>query len=396
MRGRLLARTRGVWLCASAAALALAGCSSSSTAGSSPVVVKGDTLTVYASQPPSGSGGQPATDMLDAEQLALSQAGGKAGKYTVKLVKLDGRELSDNARSAIEDSTAIAYLGELQPGTSQVSVEITNQQGLLVISPADTAVYLTQPIPPVSDTVSSFYPAHSTYKETFARVVPTTATEAKALVAQMQSEGVSRLYVANDGSQYGAAVAEEVSRQAKAAQITVVSGAAAADGAFFGGSIVSPAARSVATRALDAVASRNPSAKLFAPSGLYNNAFVAGLSPAAQQRLTVSSPGFLPRDLPAGGKAFVSDFESSFGHAPVPQAVFGYEAMSALLGVLDKAGAQADDRATVVSDFRSLNAASSAIGSYRIVGGDPTIAPLIFARVRAGALVPFKFVQLQG
>lgn len=396
MRGRLLARTHGVWLCAGAAALALAGCSSSATAGSSAVVVKGDTLTVYASQPPSGSGGQSAADMLDAEQLALTQAGGKAGKYTVKLVKLDGHELSDNARTAIEDQTAIAYLGELQPGTSQISVEITNQQGLLVVSPADTAVYLTQPIPPVSNSPSSYYPARSTYKETFARVVPTTSSEAKALVSEMQSQGVSKLYVADDGSQYGASVADQVARDAKGAGITVVSGAAAADGAFYGGSIVSPVARTVATRALDGVASRNPSAKLFAPSGLYDDAFVAGLSPAAQQQLTVSSPGFLPRDLPAAGRTFMSDFKSSFGHAPVPQAVFGYEAMSALLAVLDMAGAQADNRATVVTDFRSLKNRSSAIGTYSIDGGDPTIAPLIFARVKGGALVPFKFVQLQG
>jgi branched-chain amino acid transport system substrate-binding protein len=396
MRGRSLARTHGVWLCAGAAALALAGCSSTATGGSSAVVVKGSTLTVYASQPPSGSGGQPAADMLDAEQLALSQAGGRAGKYTVKLVKLDGRELSDNARTAIEDQTAIAYLGELQPGTSQIPVAITNQQGLLVVSPADTAVYLTRPIPPVSNSVSSFYPAHTTYKETFARVVPTTASEAAALASEMRSEGVSRLYVADDGSQYGAAVATEVARDAKTAGITVVSGAAAADGAFYGGSIVSPTARTVATRALDAVASRNPSAKLFIPSGLYSDSFVAGLAPAAQQRLIASSPGFLPRDLPAAGRTFVSDFKSSFGHTPTLQAVFGYEAMSALLAALDEAGSRANNRATVVSDFRSLTRDSSAIGSYKVVGGDPTIAPLVFARVKDGALVPFKFVQLQG
>jgi branched-chain amino acid transport system substrate-binding protein len=396
MRGWLLARTHGVWLCAGAAALALAGCSSSATAGNSAVVVNGSTLTVYASQPPSGSGGQPAADMLDAEQLALSQAGGKAGKYTVKLVKLDGHELSDNARTAIEDPTAIAYLGELQPGTSQISVEIVNQQGLLEVSPADTAVYLTQRIPPVSSSPSSYYPGRSTYKETFARVVPTTASEAKALVSEMQSQGVSKLYVQDDGSQYGAAVAQEISRQAKAAGISSVSSAADADGVFYGGSIVSASTRVAATHALDEAASASPSAKLFAPSGLYNDEFVAGLAPAAQQRLIVSSPGFMPRDLPAAGRTFLSDFKGSFGHAPVPQAVFGYEAMSALLAVLDQLGTHANDRADVVAEFRTLMNRSSAIGTYSIHDGDPSIAPFIFARATGGALVPFKFVQLQG
>src|SRR5579859_4188765 len=115
MRSRGPVRTRAVSLLACALlALLIAGCASSANAGSSVITVSGTRLTVYASQPPGGSGGQQATDTLDAEQLALQQAGGKAGRFTVRLVKLDGRELSANARTAVEDQTAIAYLGELQ------------------------------------------------------------------------------------------------------------------------------------------------------------------------------------------------------------------------------------------------------------------------------------------
>lgn len=395
MSTRALGRTPAVWLSA-CAALALAGCSTTGASKSS-ISVSGSTLTVYASQPPGGSGGQEAADMLDAEQLALQQAGGKAGKFTVRLVKLDGHRLSDNARTAIEDQSSIAYLGELQPGTSQIPVEITNQRGLLVVSPADTAVYLTQPIPPVSSSPTSFYPARSTYDETFARVVPNTGMEAKAIVAEMQAQHVSRLYVASDGGQYGAAVAQEVRQDAKAAGLSLVNAPAGADGVFYGASVVSPAARTTATQALDKAAAASPSAKLFVPSGLYDQSFVTGLSHGAGQRLYLSSPGFLPQKLPAPGHTFVSDFRRSFGHLPVPQAVFGYEAMSALLYVLERAGVHANERATVVTDFRQLkDPPNSAIGPYSINGGDPNIAPFIFARVRDGKLAPFKFVQLQG
>jgi ABC-type branched-subunit amino acid transport system substrate-binding protein len=396
MRSGVLVRTRAVWVCV-CAALTLAGCGTSTTGGNSSVTVSGTTLRVYASQPPGGSGGQVATDTLDAEQLALQQANGKAGSFTVKLVKLDGRELSDNARTAIEDQTAIAYLGELQPGTSQVSVEILNQQGLLEVSPADTAVYLTQPIPPVASSPTSFYPSHSTYNETFARVVPNTGMEAKALVGEMQAQHVSKLYVASDGQQYGAAVALEVRQDAKSAGLTLVSSPAAADGVFYGASAVSPAAQAGATRLLDQAATASPSAKLFAPSGLYDNSFVAGLSSGAQQRLYVSSPGFLPKDLPAAGRTFVAFFKSAYGHDPAPQAIFGYEAMKALLYVLDKSGSLPNNRAYVVRAYRGLkDPPNSAIGTYSISGGDPSIAPFIFGRVRGGKLVPFKFVQLQG
>src|ERR1700761_8462056 len=95
-------------LVALALALALAGCAARTN---SAVTVSGTTLTVYASQPP-GGGGQTAADVLDAEQLALQQNGRSVGKFTVRLVKLDGKEISDNARRAVQNSTAIAYLGE--------------------------------------------------------------------------------------------------------------------------------------------------------------------------------------------------------------------------------------------------------------------------------------------
>jgi branched-chain amino acid transport system substrate-binding protein len=394
MPGRRPVRARAVFGCA-CAALALAGCASTTTGGNSAITVSGTTLVVYGSQPPGGSGGQTATDTLDAEQLALRQAGGKAGKFTVKFDPLTGRELSDNARTAIEDQTAIAYLGELQPGTSQVSVEIVNQQGLLEVSPADTAVYLTQAIPPISNSTDTFYPGHSTYHETFARVVPNTAQEAKAIVSEMKNQHVSNVYVASDGEQYGAAIALEVRQDAKTAGLTVATSPSGADGVFYGATAASPTATTDAVHALDQAAESSPNAKLFVPSGLWNEAFVSGLSPAAQRHLFVSSPGFLPKDLPPAGRTFVSQFKSSYGHAPAPQAIFGYEAMSALLYVLDKAGSLADNRAAVVQDFRTLkNPPNSVIGAYSINGGDPNIAPIIFGRVRGGKLVPVKFVQL--
>src|SRR6185312_1229212 len=109
-----------------------------------------------------------ASDVLDAEQLALKQTGTSVGKYTVRLVPLHGKEISDNARSAVENKAAIAYLGEIEPGTSQDSVQITNELGLLQVSPTDTATYLTQAVPGVRNSPTTFYPSRSTYHETFA------------------------------------------------------------------------------------------------------------------------------------------------------------------------------------------------------------------------------------
>ncbi len=392
MRGAVLVRSRAALVWAGLALVGLSGCTSNNAA-SSVVTVSGSTLTVFASQPPAGSGGQTAADVLHAEQLALQQAGGHVGKFKVKLVPLDGRELSDNARTAIQNQSAIAYLGELQPGTSQISVQITNQQGVLEVSPADTAAYLTQPTPVVPGAPSEYYPAHSTYHETFARVVPNSGAEAKAQVQEMRSLGVSKLYVAHDAQAYSAAIALEVTQEAKAAGLTAATSAASADGVFYAGSSDSPSARASATTALDQAASANPTAKLFAPSGLYNPSLVSGLSAAAQKNLYVSSPGFLSSDLSPSGRQFVSAFNTAYGHDPAPQAIFGFEAMDALLAVLGQAGSSANNRAAVVADFRGLKNRQSVLGTYSISGGDPTIAPFIFARAQGGQLKPFKFLS---
>jgi ABC-type branched-subunit amino acid transport system substrate-binding protein len=391
-RMRAKGRVTGALL---ATALVLAGCGTAAKGGSSVVTVNGHALAVYASQPPGPS--TPAqADILDAERLALSQAQGKAGSFAVTLIPVHERELSANARTAIENPNTIAYLGELVPGTSQVSVEILNQQGVLEVSPADTAAYLTQPVPSVSSTPNNFYPGHSTYKQTFARVVPNSAQEAKALVKGMQAEHVSSLAVASDSTDYGRTVALEVSQAAKAAGLTVTGSAGHPQAYFYGASTSSPAARASAVQAFDRAAAANPSLKLFAPSGLYDPAFVSGLSPAAQGRLFVSSPGFLPHDLPPAGRTFILQFNHQYGHTPGPQAIFGYEAMAALLADLDEAKSAANQRATVVTDFRSLTRTDSVLGTYSVSGGDPSIAPFVLARVRAGQLVPFQSVSPTG
>ena len=236
-------------------------------------------------------------------------------------------------------------------------------------------------MPGVSGSPQHFYPSRSNFGETFARVVPTTVAEAKALVGRMKHDGVTRLQIDDDGSDYGRSVAAEVHSDASAAGISV-----GGSGAYFYAGLPGPAA----TKALDAAVTRGSGAKLYAPSALYDDAFVGGLSSAAQGALTVSAPGFASSRLDATGRAFQTSFQSHYGHAPVPQAIFGYEAMRAVLAVLKEAGSHAAVRQTVVSDFRSLKrtAAESAVGAYTIKGGDTNLAQFVFAGVSGGRLVP--------
>lgn len=389
---------RGAVLSVCAFAALTLGAGSCSTAATSSLTATGTTLTVYAGAP--GSGPQ-AADVLSAEQLAyqqFQQGGAQVGKYKIKFVVTKAAKVSDNARTAIEDQGSIAYIGELPPGTSADSLGITNGEDLLQVSPTDTALELTQSTPAVPGAPDDYYESLKTYGRTFARVVPNSQQEAKAQVAEMTSLGVKKLYVTNDGSPYGAAIAHAVA-QAVGAGVTATEGSATAaavqsagaDAVFYGAGSTSA---STVAHLFQSVAAANPKVKLFAPSALAQSAFASALG-SGSPSVYVSEPGYLPKRLPAAGKQFVSAFKSAYGHPPAAQAVFGYEAVSAVLAVLREAGSAANDRATVVRDFFSIKNRNGAIGTYSINSstGDVSIAPFVFSRLRGGVLVPFAQVQ---
>jgi branched-chain amino acid transport system substrate-binding protein len=389
MRSILRARRRALNVCVGFAAVMsiAAGCTTASS-----VSVEGNTLTLYASAPPAAANTQAAADVLAAEQLAFNQSGSKLGKLTLRFVKLGGAKASDNARSAIEDTSSIAYLGELDPGLSADSLGITNAQDLLQVTPTDTAAALTQVTPSVPNSPNRYYESLSNYGRTFARVVPTTSLEAKAQVQEMQAQHVSKLYVSSDGSQYGRAIAQAVRTDAPTSSITVAPSSSGADAIFYGAT-----SANAAVRVFNAAASSNPAVKLFGPSAIAGPALAAGLSPAARH-VYISSPGFMTKDLNATAKSeFLKPFEDAYHRVPSPQAIFGYEAMSAVLSVLKKAGASATDRATVVQDFFAIKNRDSVLGTYSInANGDASLAPFVFSRPVNGKLVPFQSVQVQG
>ena len=389
MRIKARVRRLALTVCALAAPAALvAGC----TAPASNKSVSGGTLTLYAATPTGGAGGQQARDVLAAEQLAFQQSGGKIGNFKLRLITVSAAKASDNARTVIQDDDAIAYVGEVIPGLSADSLGITNAQDILQVTPTDTAAALTQVSAAVPRSPDRYYESLSSNHRTFARVVPTTVAEARAQVQQMQAMNVSSLYIAADGTQYGAALAQSLRSDAASASITVRPSVSGADAVFYAGNTAAAAAR-----VFNSTASSSPTTKLFAPSALASSAFATQLSPSVRN-VYVSAPGFMANDMPATAKTqFVQPFVSAYHRTPAPQAIFGYEAMSAVLAVLRQAGNSAVDRGTVVKDFFALKNRNSVVGTYSInANGDTSIAPFVFSRVVAGKLVPFKSVQAQG
>lgn len=364
-------------------ALAMAGC----TAASSSQTVSGRTLYIYLSAPASAAGNAQEQDVLYAEKLAFNQLQSSVTAFKLALQPVGGpaAKLSDNARAAISNTATIAYLGEVEPGASADSIGITNAQDVLQVSPTDTAAELTQATPAIKGAPRRYYESLSTYGRTFARLVPTTVVEAQAVIGQMRSMGVRRLYLAGDGSEYGLTLAQEVTADASPS-IVVQHSASGADAVFYAGSSEPDAATTLTHAAAD-----NPRAKLFVPSALDDTSFLAQLGPGVQRNLYVSSPGVLPRSMDAAARKFAADFRSTYGHAPSNQAAFGYAAMAAVIHVIAQAGGSANNRSAVVHKFFSLSNLPSVVGTFSIdAGGDTSLRGFVFSRVKSGRLIPFK------
>jgi ABC-type branched-subunit amino acid transport system substrate-binding protein len=366
----------------------LGGCAQQ---GGGSVTVSGKSLTLYISTPVGAAASDPvAQDVIDAEQLAFSDHHAEVSGFTLNLKVLHGAKLSDNARTAISNKQAIAYVGEIQPGDSADSLGITNDQSLLQVTPTDTAVELTQQSSAVPGSPGNYYEALKNYGRTFTRVVPTSAKEAKAQTSEMQSLGVKQLYIASDGSDYGKAIAAALRGDVSGAGITVASSASAADAVFLAGR--DPAAFASVVRA-------NPTLKVFAPSALATSSAVSALGLGSGAKLFVSTPGFLKKQLTATGQKFVTDFTAKYGHAPATEAILGYEAMAAVLHVLTQAGAKANDRATVVKDFLALRNVAFVLPTQWSINnatGDTNLGAFVFSRARGDTLVPFAAVTAPG
>ncbi|MBV9804857.1 MAG: branched-chain amino acid ABC transporter substrate-binding protein, partial [Solirubrobacterales bacterium] len=214
-------------LAALAAVLALAACGSSNSSstsksssgaassGGSSSSGGGPTVDIYSSLPLQGASTAQTDPLVNGIKLALSQAGGKAGKFTVNYQVLDDSTASAgkwdptqtaaNARKAAEDPKTVYYIGEFNSGASEISIPILNQAGIPQVSPANTYVGLTTNEPgSAPGEPTKYYP---TGKRTYLRIVPRDTIQAAAGLLTMKHDGCTKVAVANDKEAYGAGLA---------------------------------------------------------------------------------------------------------------------------------------------------------------------------------------------
>ena len=356
------------------AAIALAGCAGGST-GASSITATGQTLDIYISEPANIAADPVEQDVVDAEKLAYHAQSSEVKDYGLQLIVIRRPTLSDNARAAIQDKSAIAYLGELAPGSTEQTAGIMNALDLLTVSPTDNALELTQATAAIANAPDHYYESLSTLGHTFARVVPSSYKEASFAVSLIKALGAASVYVGDDGSDYGRAIARALRSAASSGSVTVASSESGAGAIFYGGT--SPTA---AAGFFNAAASTDPAAKLLAPSALDSPAFTAALSAAARAHMYITTPGIPPSAETAAGRTFISTFKADHGHAPSVEAIFGYEAMTDTLDAILNSGSAGDKRGTVIKSlFKLKDPARSVLPGYSFdSSGDTSLADFVY------------------
>jgi branched-chain amino acid transport system substrate-binding protein len=402
-----------------ALALGVAACGggddNSSTSGGSGSEGR-TSLTIYSSLPLQGDSRPQSTDVVNGEKLALEEAGGKVGKFTIKYVSLDDAtaaagkwdpgQTSADARKAAQDPSTIAYLGEFNSGASAISIPILNEANVLQVSPSNTYVGLTRAEGADKGEPDKYYPAG---KRTYGRVVPADHIQAAAQVTYQKDQGCKKVYILNDKEVYGKGIAVQVENIAKAQGLQVAGNdgidtkaanfrtvaqkikGTGADCMFFGG-----ITQNKGVQVFKDVHAANPTMKLFGPDGVAESAFSAKLGSDVEKQTYITNPTLDPKLYPPAAQDFFAKFKEKFGNDPQPYAIYGYEAMKVALLAIQNAGDKGNDKQAVIDAFFKIKDRDSVLGKYSIdENGDTTLSDYGADRVEGGKLVFDKVIKAQ-
>jgi branched-chain amino acid transport system substrate-binding protein len=398
-------------LLAVGAVLAIAACGSSSSSTTSSATTTagaasggasssgGKTIDIYSSLPLQGASTAQTVPLVNGIKLALSQAGNKAGQFTVNYQSLDDStaaagkwdpsQCAANARKAASDTKTVLYIGEFNSGCSEVSIPILNQASVPQVSPANTYVGLTTNLPgSAPGEPQKYYP---TGTRTYLRIVPIDSIQAAADLMAMKAAGCTKVAVANDKEAYGAGLATLLELTKADYGVTIVSNTGidptapnfrsyaatiknqGADCFLFSG-IVSNGGVQI-TKDVNAAL---PTAKIFGPDGMCTSTWTnpkmggvpASIGPLIQCTVATQDLAAYP-----GGKDFLSAYKAKYGPTPPdPYAIYGYEAMKLGLDTIGGLGANGSNKADVLKALFATTSRSSVLGSYGFnKNGDTTL-----------------------
>ena len=397
-----------------ALAVAVAGCGGVGVSGAASAI--GNQLTIYSSLPLQGPSGAVSEQIVNGEKLALSEAGGRVGAFKVSYVSLDDSNPSSgrwdpgvtetDAKTAAQDTTTIAYLGDYNSAATAVSLPLINAAGILQVSPASPYVGLTSSLDAGQDEPERFYLSG---RRNFGRLQPGDPAQAAAQVSLMRQMGVHKVYVLNDQNPFEVPLAQIVAGDAERAGITV----AGDDGLdMTGGTLFTGEVEKVSESGAQAVFfaggdeagavalwqqlhSADPHLLLLGSSTMASESFAAGIGGAGAS--TYLTTPVLATDLyPPSAARMLADYRRVFGGEAGPYALYGYEAMSVVLDAIRRAGPHGNERQTVIDRFFAVKNRDSVLGRYSMeADGETTLSPYGVDRIANGRPVFYRAIAVR-
>jgi branched-chain amino acid transport system substrate-binding protein len=375
-------------------------------ATSAPAAGGGETIRIYSSLPRQGSSKVQTDSVVNAIKMRLEE-----DKFQVcnGQFKIDYQDLDDataaagkwdpatetaNANKAVSDPDAMVYIGTFNSGAAKLSIPLLGAANMVMISPANTYLGLTKPSGPGEPDI--YYPSG---KRNYVRVVTADHIQGEADAKWAQELGAKKVYILDDQEAYGAGVANEFEKNAKASGLEILGHEGidpkaanytslmtkikdkGPDLVYFGGIEENHADQLI--KDLRAVGMTPDKVKFLGPDGILETTFVSGAGADVAEG-SYGTAGGLPFDkLGSKGQDFLKKYKDKYGLESETYGPFGYEAASVVLAALNKVCKK--DRAAILDAVFNTKDFDGVLGKWSFdKDGDTTLAAIVGYQVKNG------------
>jgi branched-chain amino acid transport system substrate-binding protein len=362
--------------------------------------------------PMQGSSRTQTLQMVGAVRQVLGQAGWKAGDLnvafqscddaTAQAGKWDPGKCGQNANAYAGNESLVGVLGTFNSGCAAVEIPVLNQApggGLLLLSPANTYVCLTEGGPGCADDEPDKY--YPTGQRNYARVVAHDAYQGAAQAEFAVEQGIQNCYILNDREAYGLGVATNFRNAAENVGIEIAGFEAwdpqassyeslmrkvqqsGADCLYLGGLIDENGAQVIKDK-VSVLGPNTGNVKLLMPDGFTTQQTIDEAGVENTRGAFFSIAGVPSEEFGPAAQEFITEFEGTLGGDPVdPYAIYGAQAAQILLDAIATAG---NDRPGIIQAVADTEVTDGLLGSFEInENGDPAQAD--------GAVVGFTFYR---
>ena len=384
------------------------GATATTPAGGDANVIK-----IVSSLPQTGSANAQIMTIVNGIKLAIDEAGGKVGDFTIKYEawddaspergQWDSAVETANAHKAVADPDIMVYIGTFNSGAAKFSMPILNQASLLMISPANTWPGLTKPGIGEANEPATYRPSG---KVTYYRVVPTDELQGTVAAQWANEMGCKRVYLLHDRELYGKGVATMFEKAGKELGMEIdgpegIDPKAAnyrslatkikqknPDLVYFGGTTQTNAGQIAKDLRAAGV-----TAKYMVPDGCFEDAFIQAAGAENVEGNTFITFGGLPADKLTGkGAEYYENYKKTYGSEPQAYSAYGYECGRAALEAIRIAGKK--DRTAIAEACGKIKDFDGLLGKWSFdENGDITMKTLSGNIVKGGK---FEFAKILG